>query len=351
MARARTGDGASQGHAPGVEMPRTVRPMLAELARRPFDSPRYWFEPKWDGLRAIAFVAGREPCWLQSRRGVRWRWQFPEVTQALDTIGVHHRCVLDGELVASGELGRPDFTAILERSLVRSPLRASEAARRRPATYMVFDLLYLDGEDLRGRPFDERRRRLERWAEQAMAGTSALLLSPAVVGKGRTLFEQAERLDLEGVMAKLRTSPYLEGRRSPYWLKIKRWAEEVMCVAGFVPDGREGMRSIAVAAERDDGRWQLAGLVGSGLSPARQRHLRRALEPLRLPAPDPDLVVPMMPSPVAPWRRRDPWPKVSWVAPRLQVRVRYLDRTEHGWLRHASLVDVEPGGEPQGERS
>lgn len=313
-----------------MAMPEVIRPMLASLSPAPFDSPAHLFEPKWDGLRAIAFVTDLG-VWLQSRRLRRWTWHFPELTQALAALAGEGPAILDGEIVVPDAAGRPDFEAALARSRMSEPA-ARRACARRPAVYMAFDLLYLDGQDLRPRPLRARRQLLEAWAARWPAHGS-LALSPAEPGRGRAVFEAACRLGLEGAMAKRLDSPYLEGRRSRHWLKVKPYKEEAMWVVGFVPAGADGIRSVAVASPPG----RLAGVVGAGLSAAEQRRLRALLDPLARAEPPPGLA---LPAPAARLPREAA--AMRWTAPVVQVRVRYLERTAAGWLRHASVVGTPP---------
>ncbi|MEW6045187.1 MAG: hypothetical protein AB1609_01715 [Bacillota bacterium] len=320
-------------------MPGPIRPMLAQLAPGPFDSEQHLFEPKWDGLRAIGY-AGAGGSWLQSRNLRRWPHQFPEVVAALEALGQRHAAVVDGELIVPDSRGRPDFEAVMARGRTISPARARRAATERPAVLVVFDLIYLDGDDLRRAGLEERRRRLEAWSAD-WPRQQAVILSPVVAGEGRRLFEQAVRLGLEGVMAKARGSPYLEGRRSSWWLKVKPFKQEEAWVVGFIPAGARGLRALAVALAADgDGaeagtpasppgaRLRVAGLVGSGLSAEDQRRLLGLLR--AEPAPPQGIILP-------PGSLPPEWHSIRWVDPRVKVRIQYLERTPHGWLRHASF--------------
>lgn len=321
-------------------MPTVIRPMLARVAPGPFDSDRHLFEPKWDGLRAIGFLAP-DGAWLQSRRLRRWTGQFPEVTRALRALAGHStRAVVDGELVVPDGSGRPDFEAAAARARMGAAA-AERVASRRPAVYMVFDLLYLDGEDLRRHPLEGRRGRLEQWAA-TWPPQAAVALSPAQPRRGRALFDAACRLRLEGIMAKALASPYLEGRRTPHWLKIKPLKEEEAWIVGFVPAGHAGIRALALATPHPGGHphptpeaLTLAGLVGTGLSAAEQRRLRALLAPLARPEPPAGLRLPL-----PGMRLPRAFDEVVWTIPGLRVQVRYLERTAAGWIRHASVLEV-----------
>ena len=362
-ARARPQGAAPAGRsAAGPDpMPERVRPMLAASADQPFDSPQYLFEPKWDGVRAVGFRReGR--VWLQSRRGFDFSRAFPEVVQALREVPGPRRAIVDGEVVTPGPDGRPNFAAALARSRMARDAAAEEAAREWPAMFVIFDLLYWEGRDLRGEPLKARRDALTRWVSTWPSGL-CLALSPAVAGRGRELFEAARRRGLEGVVAKHRESFYREGR-SRAWLKVKAFQEQVAVVAGFVPDGAASVRSLAVALPRPAATaapaaagtarpapgprapadpasleaagtpampLQLAGLVGTGLPGAERARLRRRLEPLQQARPA--LQVAFDPAAAG---KHPELRDVVWVRLALFCRIRYLERTPDGWLRHAS---------------
>ena len=318
-------------------MPQQVRPMLAASAAEPFDSPHYLFEPKWDGVRAVGFRRDGQ-VWLQSRRGFDLSHAFPEVVQALREVPGPDRAIVDGEVVTPGPDGRPHFAAAVARSRMRREAAALEAAREWPATLVIFDLLYWQDRDLREQPLHARRAVLARWV-LTWPSRLPVAFSPAVAGRGHDLFEATRRHGLEGIVAKHRESPYREGR-SREWLKVKAFHEEVAVVAGFVPDGAESVRSLAVAlpgstpAKGSAGPatlLELAGLVGTGLPSAERVRLRRQLEQLRQAQ-----VAPQVAFDPAALRQHPELRNVVWVRPLLFCRIRYLERTPDGWLRHAS---------------
>lgn len=324
---------ASTGRAglPGDDpMPQGIRPMLAVTAPEPFDSGAHQFEPKWDGLRCIAFCQeGRT--WLQSRRGHDWSRLFPEVVEALQRLAAPS-LILDGELVVTGVGGQPDVEAALARCQARPDAAAREAARAHPAALMAFDLLYWQGRDQRRRPLRARRHLLEA-VLQGHPG-SRVILSPAVIGEGRRLYAAAESLGLEGIMAKALDSPYEEGHRSRRWLKIKRFRDARAAIVGFLPSGATGIRSLALALEQPGGTLRLAGYVGSGLPGASaQASLRSRLELLRTPVPD------TPPSGVA-LDGAEVLSGTVWVRPELWCEVRYLNAPGGPRLRHASVREL-----------
>jgi ATP-dependent DNA ligase len=195
-------------------LPRIIKPMLAKKADRPFDSDAHIFEIKWDGIRCLAFIEAAR-IQLQSRQLTDLTVQFPELACLKELPG---GTVLDGELVAL-EHGKPSLRAAQQRVFLQNRHRIGWLSRTKPVTYMVFDLPYLNGKSLMASPFCFRREALQQLIERIRR--PGVLVPEGVRGHGRQLFEQVVHLGLEGIMAKRLDGPYLPGRRSPYWLKIK----------------------------------------------------------------------------------------------------------------------------------
>jgi len=220
--------------------------------------------------------------------------------------------VLDGETVVLHQ-GKPDFQLLQSREQARTPLRIRLLARSRPATYIVFDQLYDSYRPVMSLPLRDRRERLRRLVRAI--GSPRLILSEGVTGEGVGFFREACRQGLEGVVAKRLESPYLPGKRTDAWVKIKR-REALLCVViGFLPSGRNDFRSLILACEAD-GRLRCVGKVGTGFD-ARLRARLNQLLWSRLRAQ------PIVPCPV----------KGKWVEPGIYCRVSYLERTPGGELR------------------
>ena len=191
-----------------------IHPMLAQKAELPFDSAQHLFEIKWDGIRCLAFVT-REGVRLQSRHLLDITSQFPELA-CLDRLPAG--IVLDGELVVF-HAGKPSLRHIQARALLQNRPRIQWSSQTRPVTYMVFDLLYLKGKPLMGASLSSRREALQTLIQRfPMRG---VLAPEAVRERGCQLFAHVVRLGLEGIMAKRLDGPYLPGKRSRLWLKIK----------------------------------------------------------------------------------------------------------------------------------
>ncbi len=293
--------------------------MLAAAREDPFDSPDYGFEIKWDGTRCVAFV---EPdgLRLQNRRYVQMRERYPEldVLRALP-VGT----VLDGEIVVLDK-GRSSFQRLAQRDHLEAGARLDLKARALPVTFMVFDLLFEHGRDVMGLPFRDRRDRLR----SVLAGLSSVhvALSDCVPTRGQAYFAEVERLGLEGMVAKRLASPYLPGKRTDDWIKVKVAREAVFEVLGFEQrEGNQPFASALVLGELTEGHWVYKGKVGSGLTEA----LRAALYDRLRNAPALDSVP------------ADGPPKAFWKQTGLRCRVRFFEFTDDGKLRGPVFLGFE----------
>jgi bifunctional non-homologous end joining protein LigD len=291
----------------------TIVPMKAVTAAGlPADGERWAFEIKWDGFRTLAFVAGGTVR-LQSRSLNESTAEFPEL-RGLGEAVASHEVVLDGEVVALDEAGRPSFGLLQQRG-----------KRRAPIVYMIFDLLYLDGRSTVGLRYDERRARLE---GLALRGPSWQV--PAHhVGDGEALLAASRAQGLEGLVAKRLDSPYEVGKRSRCWLKVKNWGRQELVVGGWMPG--EGERSGRIGAllvgYYEGGSLRYAGRVGTGFTGAELERLAGLLAPLARDAP-PFAPVESLPAEVRRLGR--------WVEPQLVAEVAFSEWTHLGTLRQPS---------------
>ncbi len=258
-------------------MPRALAPMLARTGSLPREQEGWAYEIKWDGIRAIAYSRPGE-LRLQTRNLNDVTERYPELGRLGRALG-SHSAVLDGEIVALDSDGRPSFTALQQRMQLGSRAQAARRARTTPVTYVIFDLLWLDGHPLMALPYSERRARL---AELALAGES--WRTPAhVVGHGAELLAATADQGLEGIVAKRLDSPYQPGLRSRDWQKIKRVGRQEFVVGGWLAG--KGRRSRSVGAlllgvYEADGVLRYVGRVGSGFSDAELERLAVLLAPL-----------------------------------------------------------------------
>lgn len=291
-----------------------IAPMMAVPIGEAFDDPDWGFEPKWDGVRAILQVSdGRVRMW--SRNGNEISAAYPEVEE----LGrLADGTIVDGEIVAFRE-GRPSFERLQSRMHLRDRRRVRQAAIDNPVVFMAFDLLADGEEDVRERPFSERRRRLER----VVPVSDRIQISPLTIGSGRALFEAAEAQHLEGIVAKRLDSEYVPGRRHPSWRKIKVVHDVDAVIVGWRPGsgGRAGSLGSVVTALYDAGELRYIGSVGSGFD---QRSLGAMQELLDLLSTDaPPMATAHVPDASL----------VRWVRPELVAVVEYREVTSAGHLR------------------
>jgi bifunctional non-homologous end joining protein LigD len=214
-------------------IPTAITPMLAGLSEKPFDDPNWLFEIKWDGYRAVSFIEnGRIR--LASRNHNDLSPRYPEL-QDLPKFVNGQAAILDGEVVVLDEQGRPSFSLMQQRTGIRAHGRQAAPRRDLPIFYYAFDVLYLDGYDLRRVNLDERKRVLRK----VLSDGEIVRYSDHYAGQGVALFNAAKEKGLEGIIAKRRNSCY-EERRSHEWLKIKI-TKTVDCVVGGYTDP-EGAR-------------------------------------------------------------------------------------------------------------
>jgi ATP-dependent DNA ligase len=188
--------------------------------------------------------------------------------------------VLDGETVVLRD-GKPDFHLLQSREQTRSPMKIRHRAASLPAIYVVFDLLFDSYQDIMGQPLTVRREKLQRLIGQAR--NPRLVLSNGVVGQGKAFFQEVCQQGLEGIVAKRLASRYLPGKRSDAWVKIKRRAETLCAIIGFIPSGAN-FRSLILATEGDQG-LRCVGKVGTGFDTKLRQRLNRWLWSRRRPTP------------------------------------------------------------------
>jgi bifunctional non-homologous end joining protein LigD len=259
------------------EMPDRVVPMLAKVGTEVPSPDEGWaYEFKWDGARAVVF-GDRGALRLVSRTQEDLTRRYPELRGLIGALG-SHRAVIDGEIVALGINGVPSFEQLQQRIGLHSEADVRRKMKEVPVYYFAFDLLYLDGRHLGGRPYEERRELL---SGLALAG--AFWQTPEhQVGHGAAMLQASRNSGLEGVVAKRLTSPYEEGRRSSYWLKLKNRPSQELVIGGWL-DGegkRSGFLGALLVGYWEGGRLVYAGRVGTGFSDATLARLDQLMAPL-----------------------------------------------------------------------
>ena len=294
---------------------RSIRPMLAQTAD-PFNSEQHVFELKWDGMRCIVYLKDGK-VELQNRNLKNVTKSYPE----LETIGSNVRAnmaILDGEIVVL-EKGLPSFELLQYRFGANDSIQIRMLARKMPTTYIVFDLLHLNGRDLVDRPLTDRRQKLAK----LIANGPHMLLSQYVPAHGKSYFQNALKLGFEGAMAKKVDSIYQIGTRSEDWLKLKQVRTLDCIIVGYTVG--TGSRSstfgaLVLAAYERNGNLIHLGNVGTGFTDATILRLMKSLKSLRTKTK------------TVPGEVKAPTP-IKWVKPQLVVEVGYMNMTRDRKLR------------------
>ena len=308
---------------------RKERPMLATLVDVAFDAPGWLWEPKLDGVRMLAFIRDGK-AELRSRRGVDVTKQYPSLVASLAAQPAA-TMVLDGEVCALDEAGVPRFQLLQPRINLTRGVDAAKVDAELPVVYFVFDLLYLDGYDLRAVPLRERKALLQ----SRLLPKGDLRVVSHVEEHGRDLEAGARRLGFEGVVGKRADSRYEPGMRSRAWLKVKAVREQEFVVGGYTAG--EGARRATFGALAlgcyEDGKLSYAGNVGSGFDERELAAVIERLKALSTEAP-----------PFADAERVQG--QVRWVRPELVAAVKFAEWTQDGRLRAPVFLglrdDIDP---------
>jgi bifunctional non-homologous end joining protein LigD len=304
---------------------RSVRPMLATSASALPRGSEWTYEVKWDGYRALA-LKHAERVTLMSRNLKDLTAQYPSAVSSLRGIRAS-AALIDGEIVALDENGRPSFQSLHHQSA-------------HTVVYYAFDLLHLDGADLFRSPLDERRAALA----DLLNGTRVLLSEP-LPGTPAQIEQAVRGLGLEGVIAKRRASIYEPGKRSGAWIKVKFNQRQELVVGGFKPGGGD-FESLLVGYYSGR-RLYYAGKVRAGLTPhLRSEIFRRIAKDQRPRCP----FVNLPSTGASHWGEgitADDMAKLRWVDPRLVVEVSFVEWTRDGNLRHAQFVAVRDDKPPR----
>ncbi|QGN32394.1 ATP-dependent DNA ligase [Microlunatus sp. Gsoil 973] len=318
------------------EFPPEIKPMLASSSDNPtFSRPDEWaFEMKWDGVRAICYLAGGRARIL-SRRGLDVTGTYPEIADALARLDVGN-AVLDGEIVALDEQGRPSFSRLQNRINLSGPADVSRARRETPVQLVIFDIMYLNGRSLVKQTYDDRRAELEK-----LITGGRIQLPPSFDGDQEAAQIASTSLGMEGMVAKRRSSTYQPGGRGQTWVKIKNFHTQEVVVGGWRPgngrrSGTVGSLLIGVPIAGDHkGRLRYIGRVGSGFSDAELGRITKLIAGMgRDDSPLED--VPRLDA-------RD----AHWIDPDLVGEVSYAEWTGDGRLRFPVWRGWRPDKSPE----
>jgi bifunctional non-homologous end joining protein LigD len=313
-------------------MPEHVKPMLARAGKLPSNERGWAYEIKWDGVRALAYSSPGE-LRLESRNLNDITGQYPELAR-LNRALSSHAAILDGEIVAFDEHGRPSFAALQRRMHVGSATQAKRLAKDSPVTYMIFDLLWLDGHSTMTLAYEQRRELLA-----ALALDGASWQTPEqLTGKGKDVLAATAEQKLEGILAKRLDATYEPGARSTAWVKIKNVGRQELVIGGWLPgEGRRERRigALLVGVYDADGAFRYAGRVGTGFSDAELDRLGKLLAPLQRDE--------------SPFQAGERPPRGAvFCDPKLVAEIEFTAWTAAGSLRHPSykgLRDDKPATE------
>ena len=300
-------------------------PMEPKLIKEPFDSGEHIFEVKWDGVRCLSYMYSPREIELYNRRLNRRTEQYPERVSGLKEMKLQG-IVLDGEVIALSEEGKPDFKKVLKRDLAKNPGYIKTVIEKVPVYYIIFDMVYLNGASIEFKPLKERKRLLNELVRE----TNLINLVDYTTCDGKALFKAVQKEELEGIVAKQLDSPYVKGRKSSFWQKIKTRKTLNAFIAGW--KGWEGhIRSLLLGIyDTDTGDLYYIGSVGSGLDEQKKSKL---LEYFKKNKSFKE-ITPFKNPPV-----KSKGGKYYWVAPEIEVKIEYSEWTQDLKLRHPVLKD------------
>lgn len=288
------------------------KPQLALLVKSAPDGDDWLHEIKLDGYR-IGCRIDRDQLQLLSRRGHEWTAQFPEVVAAAKKLRVSS-ALFDGEVAAVLPDGRTSFQA----------MQRGRSGERPALAYFIFDLIFVDGEDLTGLPLEERKRRLRKVL--GAKPPAPIRYVDHVVGGGQAFYEQAARMRIEGIVSKARVSPYRPGARNATWQKVKCVLRQEFVVGGFEHDVHGGLGALLLGTYDGDGHLVYAGKVGTGF----QRIAADLLAACK-----------KLVQPKAPFDANLPTGaavrETHWMKPTMVVEVAFVEWTQGGAIRHPSF--------------
>ncbi len=306
----------------------SIAPMLAQIGKgTPPSGPDWLYEIKWDGVRAICYVRNSRVGFV-SRNGNAMDRQYPELSILPHHINANN-AILDGEIAALDDRGLPSFERLQSRINVSEASAIATLSRHTPVVIFLFDLMWLNGRDLRGLPLTERKRLLK----EVLQPNETIRYSEHFPGSGADLLEAAKAQGLEGIVAK-RASSFYESRRTSDWMKFKLVSTGDFVLCGIIKGEREPFGALALGIY-EHGKLKWAGNVGTGFDRRKMDAIHTKLAPLATAAcplePEKDL----------------PKKGVTWTRPELVCEVRFSNMTSDGKLRAPVWVGLRPDIDPQ----
>jgi len=323
----------------------TIKPMLSTLVKNPFNNKEWVFEIKWDGVRSILFIDNiNEILQLQSRSGHIITHRYPEIVRALkspvSTKSLTQsvlRCksaVLDGEIVVlDNKTGLPSFQNHQRRMNLDHERDIENLSIEIPATYYLFDILYLDGTNVQNLPFLKRRKILSKIVSE----NPRIKISDFIEGIGEEVYETTKSMGLEGLIAKNKSSKYVQGKRSSDWLKIKHIRTQDCVIIGF--NRGEGARekyfgSLLIAVRDTQGKFQFVGHTGSGFDSISLAQIYEKLQ---------NLITERCAVDYVPYTNRDP----IWVKPEIVAEIKFSDWTKDNIMKSPIFLRLREDKKPE----
>lgn len=285
---------------------KNVSPMLLTESD-PFDSDEHLYELKLDGIRAVAYL---EPghTELRNKRNKILNVTYPELK------GLHQqtskRCIIDGELVAMTD-GKPNFFEVQKRSLMTDQFKIELSAKNKPVQFVAYDILYLDDKQITDIPLIKRKKLLE----ETIRENNSLTITRYIQNQGINFYNAVAKQDLEGIVAKRKTSLYYMGKRSKDWVKFKKMMESDLIICGYVPGDEGGIKSLVLGAYHE-GELIDQGHVALGIS----KEDAMIIQKFAVVYPEKALFEQYSPD-------------TLWFKPELVCKVEYMMRTQSGYLR------------------
>lgn len=313
---------ASKKQIPGKpnSFPKDIKPMLATLIDKPFDEEGWLYEVKWDGYRAIAYLH-KGKVEIRSRNNKSFDEKFYPVLQAFKNWKIN--AVVDGEIVVVNDKGFPDF----------GDLQNWRSEADGHLAFYAFDILWHEGQDLMALPLIERKAVLKKLIP---VNDRVIKLSETFEASGSSFFALAEKMQLEGIMAKKRDGLYIPNARSKEWLKIKTEKRQEAIICGYtINENTSKPFSALLLGLYENGKLESIGPVGTGFSIQQQKDLLKKLKPLEI-SKCPFITVPDFNKPSR-FRPNPPKATVVWVKPKIVCEISYRELTKDKALRHPSF--------------
>jgi bifunctional non-homologous end joining protein LigD len=317
--------------------------MLATLIDKPFDNKEWVFEVKWDGVRAILFLHKTKGILkIVSRNGKTITHRYPEIIEAVKSSSAIINCkesiILDGEIVILNKEGRPDFQSHQRRMNVDSIKDIEKLSHKMPATYYLFDILYIDDRNLQSLLFLERRKNLSDVIVQTMNNNNRIRISDFVDERGIDIFQRIKSMDLEGIIAKNKYSKYIQGARSTNWLKIKNIKSQDCVVIGYTRGEGNRQRyfgSLLLAIyDIQEKELRFAGHTGSGFDFGQLNEIYSKFQQMKIER---------CPAKYIPYTNREP----IWIRPELVAEIKFSGWTKEKIMRSPIFLRFREDKRPE----